>query len=399
MHRSFPAVLIIFFKNMNSVIFENESEIDPRAWSVLGMSAKTGDDPIGMYGTGLKNAISVLLREKQQIRIYSGGKSYNFSTKEEEFRGKKFEQIYCNDEKLPFTTEFGKNWKIWQAYREIFCNCLDESGVTRKWNGQEPFETGIVVTGREFYEIYKNRDKYFINHLAPLDKTNNVSVYGGRGKFYHRGNLAAENYNTVFCYSFKDRVTLTEERTIVPDFSLKYEIANHFAQSKNKELIKRILLATEGTIEHSLDWDYHFTSAGEEFLEVAKSLYADRPSDVSKNLRECILKYCPDLGVKHLEFSESQVKMLEKAKAVLSEMGYEIGGRAIYLVENQSNSLAFAYRGEIFLTAPCFSSVLRLSKALFEEWAHADLEFDDESREFQNYLIDQIFDKFVESKI
>jgi len=46
------------------ITFENDGEIDLRAISQFGINVKTGDSPIGFFGTGLKYALAVLMREE-----------------------------------------------------------------------------------------------------------------------------------------------------------------------------------------------------------------------------------------------------------------------------------------------------------------------------------------------
>ena len=112
----------------NIVKFGNETEIEPEVWSTFGVSVKNGSNPIGMFGTGLKYAIAVLLREGRHISITSAGREYAFDVVEKNIRDKAFNICRCNGKDLPFTTELGKTWELWQAYRELYSNCLDEGG-------------------------------------------------------------------------------------------------------------------------------------------------------------------------------------------------------------------------------------------------------------------------------
>ena len=55
-----------------TIIFENPGEIDPVAIITFGINVKESDHPIGFFGTGLKYALAILLREGQPITIQSG---------------------------------------------------------------------------------------------------------------------------------------------------------------------------------------------------------------------------------------------------------------------------------------------------------------------------------------
>jgi hypothetical protein len=373
-----------------AVIFENMTPINPYAWSVMGMSAKETNNPIGEFGTGLKYSIATLLRNGHSVEIHTEGQRYEFSTEQENFRGKDFSFICCNGQRLPFTTELGKNWKIWQAFRELRANALDENGMVREWDGKPPFATGIIVSGREFYKVLHDQDHYFVDDSTALAVSANIAIRSGSGKFYYRGNLAGENFRNQYNYDFKDGVKLTEDRTLVADFSLLWEVARGIIKLRDKDLIRDILQCPPGSLENGLTWDHHAEYASEQFMEVAVELYTSKPSDISSSLRAFVLKNRPSASLAKQEMSPMQGKMLDKAKSVLFDMGYTVK-TPIHLVETQSSSIAFAHRQEIFLTGAAFRSVEFLAQVLLEEWAHAELGFKDESREFQNWLIDQIF--------
>ena len=109
--------------------FANAEPIDLRAVTTMGVHVKpTNDSPIGYFGTGLKYAIATLLRNGHQIDIWANGQRNYFSTHDEEIRGTTFKLIYLNGERLGFTTNLGKNWELWQAYRELESNVRDENG-------------------------------------------------------------------------------------------------------------------------------------------------------------------------------------------------------------------------------------------------------------------------------
>ena len=114
---------------VNYVIFSNPGLIDLRAITTFGVSSKENDSAIGFFGTGFKYALAILLRERQDITILRGKtKKYKFSHKTQTVRVDKFDFIYMNEQALNFTTDLGKTWKLWQAYRELYCNCVDEYG-------------------------------------------------------------------------------------------------------------------------------------------------------------------------------------------------------------------------------------------------------------------------------
>lgn len=114
------------------IVFENAGEIDIDAITTFGVSVKVGENPIGFFGTGLKYAIAVLLRTDHKVSIWSGDRQLRFTTERREVRMKPFDFVLMREgdrlTPMGFTTELGKTWKPWMAYRELYCNARDEGG-------------------------------------------------------------------------------------------------------------------------------------------------------------------------------------------------------------------------------------------------------------------------------
>ena len=51
------------------IYFCNAEPIDLNAIAIMGVSVKTGDNPIGYFGTGLKFAIATLLRTAHKVTL------------------------------------------------------------------------------------------------------------------------------------------------------------------------------------------------------------------------------------------------------------------------------------------------------------------------------------------
>src|ERR1035437_3063720 len=111
---------------MNHIIFENSGEIEPLAITTFGSSVKESKNPIGYFGTGLKFALAVLLRENHKILLQCGDRQVEIGVRSQTIRGKEFQLVFIGENPAGFTTELGKNWKTWMAYRELHCNAKDE---------------------------------------------------------------------------------------------------------------------------------------------------------------------------------------------------------------------------------------------------------------------------------
>jgi hypothetical protein len=164
------------------IIFENKGELDIRAIKTFGVNSKDDkESAIGYFGTGLKYAIAILLRNGHDISIYTGGVKYDFGVNRSKIRHDEFDIVTMNGEELGFTTELGKNWEMWQAFRELNSNTLDEKGTAYKGIGCVPQNdrTYVTVTGLDFEKLWGDRDHYFLNYnnFKALHEHDEVSVY------------------------------------------------------------------------------------------------------------------------------------------------------------------------------------------------------------------------------
>lgn len=121
---------------MSYIMVQNAGEIPLYGIRMLGLSTKKSDQ-IGKFGSGLKEAIALLLRKKCQLTICSGENVITFETKP--FDG--FDEICFKLSKdygdykagelygLGMHVNFGQHdWTdLYQALREIVCNAYDES--------------------------------------------------------------------------------------------------------------------------------------------------------------------------------------------------------------------------------------------------------------------------------
>ena len=152
-------------------IFQNPGIIDPRSITTFGVSSKESKNPIGFFGTGLKYAISVLLRLNCQVTIHSGACTYTFDVENTRIRVNDFNLVRMSTAgaaPVPcgFTTELGKTWAAWQAFRELACNALDEAGTYWATNDTTvtpaPNATTVIVTGENFAPAWAERDQIIL---------------------------------------------------------------------------------------------------------------------------------------------------------------------------------------------------------------------------------------------
>ena len=140
------------------------------AVSMLGASVKTCDDPIGLYGSGVKYALAQCLRQGISLKVSDNGKLYTLVAKPEEFRGQTFDKVALKTKTgkmhvTGITSDFGKeDWdQNWFIFREFFSNMLDEDGSWEIVDGVQVNDEGVDVflPYAVFSEFVDNLDDYF----------------------------------------------------------------------------------------------------------------------------------------------------------------------------------------------------------------------------------------------
>jgi hypothetical protein len=368
-----------------SLVFHTNGPIDPKSWELMGISAKEIDNPIGLFGTGLKYALAVLLREGHQIDIHSDGKHWSFGVADINFRGKDFQQITCNGQNLPFTTEYGKNWKVAGAYRELVSNTMDEGGI---WFTGEAMKDGtsIVVTGSEILKAHKNHDQMFIGDREPLHESRNLKIYTGNGKVFYRGVKVKELEKAHYDYEILCHIDLTEDRTIANEYSLRYRIGEAICREvKDSKLLEYFV--TANGFESTLDYDNPWS---DELNETVSRLWETRPTDVNKSIAQIFKRKNPTAGFQQQEMVDDEMAMVERAMEFLSLAGYPVNARIKKVKCDNQNIIAYYHDGDIHLTQKAFDKgCFEMVATLFEEQCHAN-GHDDYSLPFQQYLINEL---------
>lgn len=389
-----------------TVVFENNGEMDVRAIRTFGVSAKDGENPIGFFGTGLKYAISILLRNGHSIRIMSGDTVYDFTTKKDSMRGKEFEFVFMNNEEMPFTTELGKTWNITQAFRELYCNCLDEGGVVTLEAGRgAPLKgrTRIEVTGEEFEKAYYDRDLIVLklpDHM--LLHKGDVNIYDKSAQcIYYRGIAAAQTQQaTVYTYNIISRMDLTEDRTLKHSWAVDREIVRAVVKMTNKTALRRILCAPKGTMESDLNY-LHCTGlsqdCSEEFFEVMRTEYENNNQQVNATAKKVFQTLKAEelpSEYKPIELTTNEKKAVARATSVIKRLYPDFDQFPIIVVATLGESihgLAEMDRKTIILSKSCFSMGTKyLVSTMIEEYIHLTTRHRDCTREMQTHLFDLI---------
>jgi hypothetical protein len=384
-----------------SVIFENPGIIDKSLITNFGVNVKEGNNPFGYFGTGLKYAIAVLLREGQQISIYSGIEKYKFTVKDREIRGKLFNFVQINGEDIGFTTELGKNWEMWQAFRELYCNCKDEYG--REYDGtikrvfKEGASTFVVVDGEKFEDIYRIKSFVALQD-KPLAKNEHLEIHQKNDwhGIYYRGIRVGEVKNSFYTYNVLDKIDLTEDRTVKYSYEMRSAIAKGVMKMNNEEIISPIMLPQEEVLyENDLNFYSSFGEPSKAFLKVAEKALYQSDQRLNRSIKKVYMDHSGDKNIpcKEAELTPVQKDAFKKAKRFVENLGYNIDEFPIVIVPSlgDSSNLALAEDGKSFISLECFEQGTKyLAHVILEEYLHLKYDFDDCTREFQNHLFKKI---------
>lgn len=390
----------------NPIIFHNKGELDIRAVTTFGLSVKETDSPIGYFGTGLKYAVAVLLREGCEIEIFAGQSKYTFGASTDQFRGQDFEKITMEGPTgsmpLPFTLSLGKNWELWQAYRELYCNAKDEGGgVCDKHNQTTPIDgvTQVIVRGDVFAKVHASRN-HFINDDTPIFSRNGVDVIPTPGVFLKNIRIADTIYRQpLYGYRFSSDITLTEDRTMKHAGDAERKVIEAIGACDDYELVHSILTAQDGTFEEQITW-----SAAKPESDVFKSvlidLYRDHPNKISgeaKALAKTLMGARE--SVEDITLSPTQQTALDRATSFLAHRGVHIGDYRMRIVRTLGEGVwGQAKSGTIFLSSECFDyGVKCIVATIYEEYLHLSKGYRDFDRGMQNHLFHTIVSLWEEA--
>ena len=416
--------------NTNNVVcFCNNGAFDKRAFTMMGLSAKADDKAIGFFGTGFKYAIATLLRHGARVRVAvnDNGKYtvYTFFTVKDVFRDKEHDFMYYSDGNneyaLPFTAHLGKNWKIWQAYRELYTNALDEGGGVVLLEDDtvgailERGDVCIYVTNcSELVDVYHDRDKYFLNapslvegyRMRAVEKHSNSDNVVYYKTMYTGTKVDKETY---FTYDYTKTVELTEDRTLADTWYLRSHIGELWVQNMSYDMLIEHLpkITNDKYFEYNIDAGWH--DGSEDFHRACAYLNKmERPMPMWA--RDVYTKQLPfDKQIDLYKPTRHQRVQLNKAIDILAHHKHLIDATSekLVLCASLPNDVLGYYKdGVIYIAKEAFNRGFeKLLGTLYEEHIHMIEGCDDMSRQMQNILVDkcaslmeQVYDMEQETK-
>jgi len=399
---------------MKNVIFENDGEIDIRSITTFGVSVKETENPIGYFGTGLKYALSIILRSGADISIFSGLTELKFTLEKRTIRGKDFELIMMNGAELSFTTDLGKNWMMWQAFREIYCNCIDEKGKTFSLEETPKAEAGktkIIIKGKDFFEQYVKRDSIVLptSKMKPIVESTYGEIYEepSMHAFYRGVRIAGLAKESLFTYNIQNTMSLTEDRTLRYPWEHTTNIENMVIQMPSQKLASKILNPPNDSFERGLVFSGGMSrsSMSENFFNCLEEDYNLNKDTLSLSAADWYRKYKNNSSLKNYDEADlTAVELLQltKCRNICSNMYSNFDDYPIKIVKSLGEStMALADRelNTIIISKRCFTLGTKfLFSTMLEEYFHLATGYNDLTRELQTYLFDTI-STLVESHV
>lgn len=379
-----------------NIIFENDGEIDPLLMTTFGVNVKENDNPIGFFGTGLKYGLAILVREGCGATVQAGDKTFTFGKKDVELRGKTFEFVTLNGEPLGFTTELGKKWELWMAYREVYCNTQDEGGKVYESSVVPTPSAGVtrvIVTGDKFLQIAKDHARYFLS-TEPFIKADRINIHQGQSNHVYFRTVMVGRVSerpTMYTYNCVGNLDLTEDRTMRHPFMMSHYIATAILTCDDKKVIQDAVTAPNVFYESELDFDISHTPSLA-FMEVVGSLVRDRIGKVNASAVEKYRKHTPGKITPDLvKLNKVEEAMLRKALSFCLAIGFDIQYQIAVVESLGSDVLGMAKDNTVYIAHRAFMVGTKcVAGTLIEEHIHLKHGHADCTRQMQNYLLDRM---------
>lgn len=386
------------------IVFENPGVIDIRSITTFGVSVKEGDNPIGFFGTGLKYAIAVLLRTGHGVEIHAGLQVVKFAIQTDLVRGQDFDFITMSVDgsaaaPLGFTTQLGKQWELWMAYREIACNCKDENGEGRyAKDAPAPIDgaTRIIVRGDDFESVFANGHLYILaDEPQQVIGMTEVRNRAGHDLFYRGVRVMQLPKPAKYTYNLNAKLALTEDRTVKNSWEVGSRIAQAVLQSKDDAFIRDVVTASDETFEGCLDFHGWGVSASPEFIFTVGEALSDRMSKVNATaMRVWQDATKQTIAPLEIELTKTQLMSLNRALDFTTKLGFAIrDAYPIKVVESLGDgTLGLAKDGVIYIAEKVFHAggTKMLASTLIEEYVHLRHGYADLTRDLQNFLLDRL---------
>ena len=384
-----------------TIHFITPGHIDLDLILTFGVRAKANKNPIGFFGTGFKFALATLLRTGHKIILTRPGHEkpvLEFTIRDKTFRDKEFKLVCLNGEDLGFTTDLGKTWEPWMAYRELHSNTLDENGNTTS-SDLDPEELGRTVLDQEEFSVisvegvaieqcYADRSEIFCDGLI-IEKSSDVEVRDGFSQYlYYRGvRVLKLNKPSRYTYNILSPQDLTEDRTLKHEWYTKSCLVGYLAKLHALDFMNALVTASDKFFENEFDFDSNGGDLSPEFIEAVIACRACGTLNRSARLAMTKRGF---ISEKSTVLDGVMAEQLDRALTFLRDLKYNIDDYTLEVVELHG-PLGMAKDGKIYIAPKAFRMGTKyLAGTTYEEMLHLKEGVKDETREMQNVLIDEL---------
>lgn len=403
----------------------NTGLIEVAALTLMGASTKDGKTSIGEFGSGNKYAMAYLLRNGYEINLFVGFKKIEIETKVKNFRGTDFNVIWIDGQETSLTSEMGKDWELWQAVRELYCNAVDEGctffEVVEQVTHEENETVFYIGMTPELEQLMFNINDYIVLNKEVLFENEKGKIYrkhGSKAGIYRKGIKVYEcNDESIFDYDLP-QIEINESRVVKYSWEVGEYIWKLLFSCDNKNIIREVLqnIKDKKFIENQIDNSFCFitTNITEEWLSATPEKFIAprsmgghvKDEDIAKTLLLPDVLY-NRLAARNSEFvSESFKKsvagvykeetMTELEKQILKEVNYfltECKFEICYEIKVVSFSnqkiLGSVDEKTILLSKVAFDKGKQfVLNTIIEEHIHIKYGVKDETRAFQDASID-----------
>lgn len=426
--------------------FSNPGEVPINAFKLLGASTKRNQTgKIGFFGTGLKYAIAVMLRDEIEFKIFIGEKEVKIGTRSTDFAGNKVGVITVNGEKTSMTIDAGIDWEPWFAIREIYSNALDEGGTMELADEPKPEAdtTKIYIKmSDKLGNVASDWQDYFSMKRKALDE--NAIEFPDRSDIYRilekrnpqtpytifRKGIRVQQYkyqNSLFDYDVSN-ISINESRVARSDWESRQRSAEALALTTKPEIVNKFIHGWTGNyIEHDNEfWSYVFDDSrsfsGNKFSStwlqclkkyriVPKDLTGfygitpktiGLPSKLAKLLYEQFGDQLTIEGTSKVHYIETGKfpDEFEPALNILAKSGFNYQKENIITAKFRDGSVVGMFdrdNQKIVISEIAINwSTKDKAQLLLEEILHAESGFSDNTREFQDFILEKLTSKVLD---
>lgn len=417
---------------MSYLEIKNDGAMPVEALTLMGASSKRGvESQIGFFGTGNKYALSLFLRNNLEVRIFSGLKEINITTKPATLAGENYDVVCVDGQSTSITTQMGPTWHTWQAIREVYSNALDCGGASIGLADSASPEAGktsyYVQVNDKVLDVFNKFNLFFSSKRTSLESIDtDKHVYeNGSGTVYRLGiRCNQDNLKSAFDYDVGN-IKIGEDRIASNQFSIGDAMWSMILRSDNEEVVKKCLsVCCDKEYIEGVHAQSQFTDYPSSISETAKKVICSRliasaemaPIMSGDEKRDCLqlpgkmlAHFMRILGKENLTLPrrlasvgkvvyasidpDSKTKlMLDSALSLIASSGLHIRYPINVVEFADSKFLGLASGDEILISEKVFSmGQTILISTILEEWVHLKHSVKDETRQMQ----DATFNEFA----